>query len=267
MFIPLNETKENGLANVLAVGDTASVFYLLGLLSHYKLNIFVADTGVDGSSPLQFRNGKEQRPPDLAAAYYDFFDSPYRIGAGIIRRMDLVIYTSCRGYISGWARRLRVPSAFLRRRPDGTIFEIEGALPDSGCLSGSTPEIVIASLLAGMIDIRGHYMHESAIITIDCDGKGHVYPPVDKKALPAIKPEETAFSAWDAIVEVLRPGETMSIDRQEDGSSLKFSAGESPGPKLIELGVPELHILKICGPDERYVELTGDAQRVFDGIL
>jgi hypothetical protein len=267
MFIPLNETRESGWPSVLAIGDTASVFYMLGLLAHHKLNVFIADTGVDGSSPLQFRSGRERGPPDLAAAYYDFFDSGYRVGAGVIRRMDLVVYTACRGYVSGWARQLRIPSVYVKRRPDGTVFEAEGALPDAGSVAGSTPEAATARLLTGMVEGRKRYVHESAIITLDADGHGHLYPPVEKKAVPAVEPEETAHSAWDAVVEVLQPGESMVIDRPDDGSSMKVSAGEAPGPKLIELGVPELHILKIGGPRERYIELTGDAQRVFDGIL
>ena len=183
MFIPLNSVKENGWPNVLAIGDTASVFFLLSLLAPYKLNVFIADTGVDSSMPLQFRRG-EKSAPDVAAAYYDFFDSPYRIGAGALRRMNLIVYTVGRGYVSGWARRFRVPSAFMKRRPDGAIFEIEGALPDAGSLVGSrTVEGAISAVLLGLADAAasGRYAASSSIVTVDADGSGRVYPPAERK--------------------------------------------------------------------------------------
>lgn len=269
MFIPLNNVKENGWPNVLAIGDTASVFFLLSLLAPYKLNVFIADTGVDSSSPLHFRRGTGD-VPDVAAAYYDFFDSPYRIGAGILRRMDFVAYTAGRGYIAGWTRRLRVPSAYMKRRPDGAIFEIEGALPDAGGLVGCrTAEGAIAALLLGLASTAkgGRYVESSTIVTIDGDGRGHVYPPAERKAAARVEPEETAFSAWDSLVEVLGPEESALIDMPDADGPLRASASLAPGPKLIELGVPELHVLKITGPRERYIELTGDASRVFDGVL
>jgi hypothetical protein len=268
MFIPLNTVKENGWPNVLVIGDTASVFFLLSLLSPYKLNVLIADTGVDGSSPLQFRRGAKSSP-DVAAAYYDFFDSPYRVGAGVLRRMDLIVYTKSRGYILGWTRRLRVPSVFMKRRPDGAIFEVDGTLPDAGSLTGCrTPEGAIPALLLGLVDAasQGHYSESSSVVTIDGDGRGHVYPPAERKPAACIDPDETTFSAWDSVVEVLGPEESIVIDQPDASGPVRVSASLTPGPKLIELGVPELHILKINGPKERYIELTGDSQRVFDGI-
>ncbi|HEY3272460.1 MAG TPA: hypothetical protein VGJ92_01785 [Methanocella sp.] len=269
MFIPLNSVKENGWPNVLAIGDTASVFFLLSLLAPYKLNVFIADTGVDSAMPLHFRRG-EKSAPDVAAAYYDFFDSPYRIGAGALRRMNLIVYTVGRGYISGWARRFRVPAAFMKRRPDGAIFEIEGALPDAGSLVGSrTVEGAISAVLLGLADTAasGRYAASSSIVTIDADGSGRVYPPAERKLPGKIVPEETAYSAWDGIVEVLQPGESAVIDIPDSSGPVRISASPTAGPKLIELGVPELHVLRIEGPNGRCIELTGDAQRVFDGVL
>jgi len=270
MFIPLNENMEDEWPAVLALGDTASVFYLLGLLAPYKLSVFVADTGVDGSASLQFRNGGEGRSPDVAAAYYDFFDAPEKLGAGIIRRMDLVVHTAGHGYLAGWARRLRVPDVFLKRRPGGTVLEIEGALPDAGALEGCTSQdSAIAALLSGAIAAAHgrRYVNMGAIVTLDGSGSGHLYPPAPKEAPPAVVPEETGLSAWDALAEALRPEESMVIERPEQGGTIKVAAGPTAGPKLIELGVPELHILKIAGPRERYIELTGDLERVFDGAL
>jgi hypothetical protein len=206
----------------------------------------------------------------VAAAYYDFFDSPYRIGAGVLRRMDLVVYTAGRGYVAGWARRLRVPSAYLKRRPDGAIFEIEGALPDAGGLVGCrTPEGAITTLLLGLTGTArgGHYLESSSVVTIDGDGRGHIFPPADRIHVARVVPEETACSAWDSIVEVLGPEESALIDLPDAAGPLRVSASPTPGPKLIELGVPELHVLKIEGAHERYIELTGDAPRVFDGVL
>lgn len=269
MFIPLNNVKENGWPNLLAIGDTASVFYLLSLLSPYKLNLFIADTGVDSSMPLQFRRG-EKSAPDVAAACYDFFDSPYRIGAGVLRRMDAVVYAAGRGYVSGWARRFRVPSAYMKRRPDGAIFEIEGALPDAATLAGiRTIEGAIAALMLGLVDAAasGRYAASSSIVTVDRDGGGRVYPPAEKRLPPKVEPEETDCSAWDGIVEVLQPGESAIIDIPDTTGPVRISASSVPGPKLIELGVPELHVLKIEGPRGRCIELTGDCQRVFDDLL
>jgi hypothetical protein len=269
MFIPLNSVKENGWPNVLVVGDTASVFFLLSLLSSYKLNVFIADTGVDSSMPLQFRRG-EKAAPDVAAAYYDFFDSPYRIGAGVLRRMSLVVYTAGRGYLSGWARRFRVPSAYMKRRPDGAIFEIEGALPDTGSLVGNrTIEGAITAVMLGLLDAAasGRYAASSSILTVEADGSGRAYPPAERKLPAKVVPEETSYSAWDSVVEVLQPGESAVIDMPDASGPVLVSASPMPGPKLIELGVPELHVLKIEGPQGRCIELTGDAQRVFDGVL
>ncbi len=269
MFIPLNSVKENGWPNVLAIGDTASVFFLLSLLSSYKLNVFIADTGVDNSMPLQFRRG-DRSAPDVAAAYYDFFDSPYRIGAGVIRRMNFVVYTTGRGYVSGWARRFRVPSAFMKRRTDGAIFETEGVLPDAGSLAGSrTVEGAISAIIMGLADaaVSGRYIPASSIVTIDADGSGRLYPPAEKKLPPKVVPEETSYSTWDGIVEVLQPGESAVIDMPDASGPVRVSVSPTPGPKLIELGVPELHVLKIEGPSGRCIELTGDLQRVFDGAL
>jgi hypothetical protein len=269
MFIPLNNVKENEWPNVLVLGDTASVFFLLSLLSAYKLNVFIADTGVDNALPLRFRRG-EKSVPDVAAAFYDFFDSPYRVGAGVLRRMDLVVYTVGRGYVSGWARRFRVPSAFMKRRTDGAIFELEGLLPDAGSLAGTrTIEGAITAVLLGLIDAAasGRYAASTSIVTIDADGGGRVYPPAEKKPPEKVVPEETAYSAWDGIVEVLQPGESAVIDMPDASGPVRVSASPTAGPKLIELGVPELHVLKIEGPNGRCIELTGDAQRVFDGVL
>jgi hypothetical protein len=254
---------------VLVIGDTASVFFLLSLLNSYKLNVFIADTGVDSSLPLQFRRG-EKSSPDVAAAYYDFFDSPYRIGSGVLRRMDLVIYTVGRGYLSGWARRFRVPSAFMKRRPDGAIFEIEGALPDMVNLAGNrTIEGAMTTIILGLVDAAtaGRYAASSSILTVDADGSGRIYPPADRKLPPKVVPEETTYSAWDSIAEVLQPGESAVLDMPDASGPVLVSASPTPGPKLIELGVPELHVLKIEGPNRRCIELTGDRQRVFDDLL
>jgi hypothetical protein len=163
-----------------------------------------------------------------------------------------------------------VPSAFLKRRPDGAIFEIEGALPDAGGLVGCrASEGAIAALLLGLTGAArgGHYLESSSIVTIEGDGRGHVYPPAERRPVARVVPEETAFSAWDSLVEVLGPEESALIDMPDADGPLRASASLAPGPKLIELGVPELHVLKITGPRERYIELTGDAPRVFDGVL
>ncbi len=57
------------------------------------------------------------------------------------------------------------------------------------------------------------------------------------------------------------------IDLPDASGPVRISASSTPGPKLIELGVPELHVLKIEGPNGRCIELTGDKQRVFDDLL
>jgi hypothetical protein len=158
----------------------------------------------------------------------------------------------------------------MKRRPDGAIFEIEGALPDGAGLTGSrTIEGTITAVMLGLVDAAAsrRYAASSSIVTIDRDGGGRVYPPAEKKLPPKVEPQETAYSAWDGIVEVLQPGESAMIDLPDASGPVRVSASPTPGPKLIELGVPELHVIKIEGLNGRCIELTGDMQRVFDDLL
>jgi len=130
MFVQLNSAEDNDWPNILLVGDTASVFHIMGLLSTFKLNVFIADTGIEEQSPSQSRIGQDDRK-DAAGVYYDFFDSPCRIGAGIIRRFNMIVHTTSDGYLQAWARRLRVPAVMIRfLGSDGAMMEMEGTIPD-----------------------------------------------------------------------------------------------------------------------------------------
>lgn len=268
MFIPLNSTDDNDWPNILIAGDTASVFYLLGLLSPYKLNVFVADTGVEGRSPLQFRSGRGNRK-DVAGAYYDFFEAPCRIGSGIIRRFDMMVHTTTDGYLQGWARLLRVPSVLVRFQCGGkTTLELEGAVPAPGCISGCRDlDSALAEVLLAFVDSAayGRYRSIATQITVDGQGTTQISPPVALKLPEMAVPQETKYSTWDYVEDLLNStGSTVIYADGETPLSISPGAGNA---RLIELGVPELHILRSTKPEQRYIELTGDLGRVFDELM
>jgi hypothetical protein len=268
MFIPLNSTDDNDWPNILLAGDTASVFYLLGLLSPYKLNVFVADTGVEGRSPLQFKSGRCARR-DIAGAYYDFFEQPCRIGAGVLRRFDLLIHTTIDGYIQGWARLLRIPSVQARFSDAGkATLELEGAVPGSGCISGCRDrDSALAEVLLACTDAAayGRYRNVSAALSAEDQGSIRVSPPAPLKLPPMVVPEEIKYSAWDYIGDLISAtGTTMLYAEGEAAVAMSAIAGSD---RLIELGVPELHILRCGRQGDRYIELTGDLGRVFDELM
>lgn len=266
MFIPLNSVIENDWPNVLVVGDTASAFYLLGLLSPLKLNVYVADTGVSGNSPLRFRNGPGRTGPDTAGAYYDFFESPERIGAGTIRRTDMVIHSGTDS-VSEWTRSLRIPLMSIKFLPVLTQVEIEGVTPDMEGLSRNlTAESTLTALITGFINASatGRYRAVATTLSLDSSGGARIEPPRTVKLPMMIVPEETRHSAWDYVNDVLEPGESVVSDTGD--VPLAVTAGHG-NPRLIELGIPELHIIKVRNGKDRFVELTGDLGRVFDGQL
>ena len=268
MFIPLNSTDDNDWPNILIAGDTASVFYLLGLLSPYKLNVFVADTGVEGRSPLQFRSGRGNRK-DVAGAYYDFFEAPCRIGAGVLRRFDLLVYTTGDGYLQGWARLLRVPSMRIEFQGNGkATLELEGTVPGSGCVSSCRDQdSALTEALLGFIDASayGRYRGIATQLSVDARGAVQINPPTAVKLPEMAVPQETKYSTWDYVEDLLEATGTRVI--YADGETpLAISAGAG-NARMIELGVPELHILRSPKPELKYVELTGDVGRVFDELM
>lgn len=268
MFIPLNSTDDNDWPNILVAGDTASVFYLLGLLSPFKLNVFVADTGVEGRSPLQFRSGRNNRK-DVAGAYYDFFEAPCRIGAGVIRRFDLLVHTTTDGYLQSWARLLRIPSVRISFQSSGkTTLDLEGAMPGSGCVSGCRDQdSALAEVVLAFVDAAtyGRYRGIATQITADSQGAVQINPPATLKLPGMAVPEETKYSTWDYVEDLLQATGTTAIYADGD-TPLAMSAGTG-NARLIELGIPELHILRAVRPEERYLELTGDMGRVFDDLM
>ncbi|HTX43665.1 MAG TPA: hypothetical protein VMC61_02965, partial [Methanocella sp.] len=72
--------------------------------------------------------------------------------------------------------------------------------------------------------------------------------------------EESAFSAWDRAGDMLKNGWHLTLDDEViEGSEDR---------RLIELGVAELDVVELHSKDKiRYVELTGDLARVFDGLF
>lgn len=263
MFIPLNvNEKENAnTPRVLVSGDTAMAFYLLGQIASLNVTIFIADTGIAGTGPAGFRAGNGRRGPDRASVYYDFFDSPSGIGAGIVRRMDAVLLSSGESPLVRWARAFRVPLAVIGRESSGTSVIIEGAPvrlnSETGC-----PKLF--DVLKSFIEASSAgYSPVSSKAFIDDSGEASFTSGNYSKPDCMIVPEESPYSAWDKTGDVLKPGETLTLD----GRMITAFAGDQ-GVRLIELGVPELHVLRISGKEkERYMELTGDATRVFDGIL
>jgi hypothetical protein len=249
MFIPLtiNQRRE-GLVNVLIAGDTAGIFYLLSHLTALELNIFLADTGI--RRPLREFPCHRGGTKDRANVYYDFFDGG--IGAGIPRRMDAVLTTSCD--LKRWTRKFQVPAAHLWQDASGTWIEFEGV--DLRPAKGS-----IGSLLGEFISSVGkRYVPASSQALLDKDAELHAFPAVERWDAEKILPLESTFSAWDRASDLLKNGASLMMDDGViDGKEER---------RLIELGVPELDVVMLeCLGENKYVELTGDLARVFDGLF
>ncbi len=72
--------------------------------------------------------------------------------------------------------------------------------------------------------------------------------------------EESNFSAWDHSYELLNQGERIMLE----DNTIEYEGFH----RLIESGVPELDILAIeVVGGTKYVELTNDLARVFDGLF
>lgn len=257
MFIPLtinNALRGESWPNVLIAGDTAGIFYLLSLASSLEANIFLADTGI--KKPLREFPCHRGDTKDRANVYYDFFDS--RIGAGIVRRMDSVL---CASYdLKRWSRLFQIPSACIWHDASGSWAEFEGAAPATPCpAEGGAMAGLIASFVHGC---RSLYICSTVRVLVNTQSEIQVFPSAggwhgNKKLVP----EESTCSAWDDVNEVLESGQWLSL---ENG----IIEPPMEARKLIELGIPELDVLAVGGPGEtRYIELTGDLARVFDGLF
>jgi hypothetical protein len=248
MFIPLtiNQRRE-GLPNVLIAGDTAGIFYMLSHLTSLESNVFLADTGI--RRPLREFPCHRADSKDRANVYYDFFDG--RIGAGIVRRMDVALTTSCD--LKRWTRGFEVPAVHLWQDASGTWLELEGRQLESRANS-------VGSLVSGFVCARGPYECASTQVLIDREGIVHAFPAVEKWERKKLVLEESTFSAWDRAGDVLKSGERLVLDDEAILSN--------EDRRLIELGVAELDVAKMQSGDKiRYVELTGDLARVFDGLF
>ncbi len=251
MFIPLTvNQRRDGLPNVLIAGDTAGIFYLLSHLTALELNVFLADTGI--RRPLREFPCHRGGSKDKANVYYDFFDG--RLAAGIVRRMDAVLATSVD--LKLWTRNFHVPSAQVWQDAAGTWLGFEGAPPD---MQAGTK--AIDSLISDFIGMAHEkYRSASSLALIDKEGAVHASPAIEQWSGKKLIPEESTFSAWDHASDLLKNGEWLImdegvIDRTEDR-------------RLIELGLPELDVVTMerLG-QKKYVELTGDLARVFDGLF
>jgi hypothetical protein len=97
-------------------------------------------------------------------------------------------------------------------------------------------------------------------VLIDREGIVHAFPAVEKWERKKLVLEESTFSAWDRAGDVLKSGERLVLDDEAILSN--------EDRRLIELGVAELDVAKMQSGDKiRYVELTGDLARVFDGLF
>ena len=253
MFIPLtiNQRRE-GLPNVLVAGDTAGIFYLLSLMTALELNIFLADTGI--RKPLRDFPCHRGESSDRANVYYDFFDG--NIGAGIPRRMDVVLTTSCD--LKKWTRDFKTPAINAWQDASGTWLEFEGCQP--GMLSAGKE--VLSGLVSNFITAsRGCYRPVSARALVDREGVVHAFPSIEQwEAREKLIPEESTFSAWDRASDILKKGESLAMENGDIGYDEEV--------RLIEAGVPELDVIAIrSGEEIKYVELTGDLARVFDGLF
>jgi hypothetical protein len=249
MFIPLtiNQRRE-GLPNVLIAGDTAGIFYLLSHLTALELNIFLADTGI--RRPLREFPCHRGTSKDRANVYYDFFDG--KIGAGVVRRMDAALTTSCD--LKKWTRGFRVPAVHLWQDASGTWLEFEGLRPE-------VDKNAIGALLSGFIKKSGgRYKCNSSQALLDRDGAIHDFPAVEQWEGEKLTPQESGFSAWDRVSDLLKDGGWLALD---DGVLDK-----SENRRLLEIGIPELDVVLLeRSGEKKYVELTGDLARVFDGLF
>ncbi|MCD1296276.1 hypothetical protein CUJ83_14835 [Methanocella sp. CWC-04] len=275
MFIPLNVNNTDSTVsrpNILIAGDTAGIFYLLGILSRFEFNIFLADTGVKGPGPSEFRRGGGNTGQDMSNVYYDFFGSADNIGAGIIRRMDFVIATSCGDWPAIWSRCFHVPFVSVAHDTEGSLLEFEGfGFIQCQPIGSNNISDTISGLIVPNIEAPSHRYRIRAVtrVRIEKDGTAHItYDNYNGPVrLNPLIPEETGYSAWDDVGEILRHGEIMSID-VFNMKTIMAEGDEHNRLKMIEAGVPELHVIKLESPKKtRYVELTGDLVRVFDGIF
>jgi len=165
--------------------------------------------------------------------------------------MDVALTASCD--LKRWTRRFQVPAVHLWQDVSGTWLEFEGVQLD---LRGNT----IGSLVSGFIGARGPYECTSSQTLVDREGTLHAFPAVEKWDCKKLVPEESTFSAWDRAGDLLKNGWHLALD---DGI-----IGDSEDRRLIELGVAELDVVTLeCPGKQRYVELTGDLARVFDGLF
>ncbi|WP_174591465.1 hypothetical protein [Methanocella conradii] len=250
MFIPLtiNQRRE-GLPNVLIAGDTAGVFYLLSHMTDRDLNIFLADTGI--KRPLREFPCHHREARDRANVYYDFFDG--KIGGGIVRRMDVALTTSCD--LKRWTRGFRVPSAHLSQDTSGTWIEFEGVHPSE------VSKNPIGGLISGLINGRHEaYRCATSRALIDREGVAHALPSIEQWPDEKMAVEESTFSAWDRLGDLLKDGWRLTFDgRAIEGKD---------DTRLVELGIPELGVVVFERMEKRKcVELTGDLARVFDGLF
>ncbi len=248
MFIPLtiNQRRE-GLPNVLIAGDTAGIFYLLSHLNAFEMNVFLADTGI--RRPLREFPCHRAQSRDRANVYYDFFDG--RIGAGVVRRMDAALTASCD--LRRWTRGFQVPAIHLWQEAPGTWLELEGRRHE---VKGNS----VGGLVSGFVAARGPYECASSRVLVDREGAVHAYPAVEKWEPEKLVPEESTFSAWDRAGDLLKGGWRLRLDDEA------VDSGEDR--RLIEAGVAELDVVELERAGEhRYVELTGDLARVFDGLF
>lgn len=259
MFIPLtinNALKGESWPNVLIAGDTAGIFYLLSMASSLEANIFLADTGI--KKPLREFPCHRGDMKDRANVYYDFFDG--RIGAGIVRRMDALL---CASYdLKRWARLFQVPAATVWHDASGTWLEFEGAAPQAHEAINPGSGAMVAVVGSFIKACRGYYECQTTRALIDKAGVVQTFPesgswPIKNKLVP----EESTYSAWDDVNDLLQGGHWLSLENDIIEPPME-------GRKLIELGIPELDVLAVGSAEEtRYVELTGDLARVFDGLF
>lgn len=249
MFIPLTiNQRRDGLANVLIAGDTAGIFYLLSHLTALEMNVFLADTGI--RRPLREFPCHRGTSKDRANVYYDFFDGG--IGAGILRRMDAALTTSCD--LKRWTRQCQVPAVHMWQDVSGTWLEFEGVdmRPEQGSIGGLLSEFAVVA--------RTRYVPASSQALLDKEGELHAFPAVEKWDVEKLAIEESTFSAWDRASDLLKNGEWLMMD---DGV-----IDQKEDRRLIELGVPELDVVTLeCFGENKHVELTGDLARVFDGLF
>jgi hypothetical protein len=180
----------------------------------------------------------------------------------------MVIFMAMDDVSSDWCRFFHVPCVHVKYYANVIQLRFEGIVPRDMDRYECGEEEAIADLLLSCLRKYGYKYEPGSVTEVEIEPMGvvsmHTGQSENIIRKEPLVPIETNFSAWDDINDILAEGEAISLEIQGH-NAIEHS---EEGLKLVEIGVPELHIIKVTGKDaSRYIELTGDLMRVFDGIF